>query len=78
MSAVVLYSPLTAITYALLLRWSSKWKSSGFRLRDSVGRAVDTHRSDFCDPNTFDTAVLHTTHVQPAVLSYSGTSVVLG
>jgi hypothetical protein len=78
LSAVVLYSSLTAIAYALLLRWSTKWKSSGFRLRDSAGRTVNTNRSDFCDPKTFDTTVLHTAHMQPDVLSCSGTSIVLG
>ena len=35
-----------------------------------------THRSNICDPKTCDTAVLHTAHVQPAVLSCSETSVV--
>jgi hypothetical protein len=70
--------PSTGITYALLLRWSSKGKSIGFRLRDSAGRTVDTHRSDICNPKTSDTSVLHTAHVQPAVLSCSGTSIVLG
>jgi len=71
------YSSLTAITYAVLLKWFSKCKSSGFRLRDRAGLAIDTHRSDICDPKTFDMAVLHTAHVQPAVLSCSETSIVL-